>query len=89
MSSNLKTERYPIELYAREKTTGRKKVIRTTLGDLIAAVTDEVRPLVRDPSGLSIVVSHILNDLLGRYPLRAQTRSPRKYPSYFAQESMV
>ena len=76
MSSNLKTGR-------------RKRIIRTTMGDLIAAVTDEVKPLVRDPSGLSIVVSHILNDLLGRHPLRAQKRSPRKYPSPFAQESMV
>jgi hypothetical protein len=46
------------------------KVIKTTLGDLIAAVTDEVRALVDDPSNLCIVTSLVLNDLLAHHELR-------------------
>jgi hypothetical protein len=41
-----------------------QNVIRTTLRDLIAAVTDEVKPFVRDPSDVYIVVSWVLSDLL-------------------------
>jgi hypothetical protein len=66
-----------------------RKVIRTTLGDLIAAVTDEVKPFARDRSGLYMTVSHILNDILARHRLRASKRSERKYRRNFAQESMV
>jgi hypothetical protein len=55
--------------------TNKRKVIRTTLGDLIAAVTDEVKPFVRDPSGLYMVVSHIINDVLARHRLRAADRA--------------
>ena len=55
--------------------TNQRKVIRTTLGDLIAAVTDEVKPFARDPSGLYMMVSHILNDLLARHRLRAAHRA--------------
>ena len=43
-----------------------RKSTRTTFGELIAAVTDEVRPLVRDPSEVNRVVSCILSDLLAR-----------------------
>jgi hypothetical protein len=68
--------------------TNQRKVIRTTLGDLIAAVTDEVKPFVRDSSGLYMMVSHILNDVLARHRLRAHKRSVRKYRRNFAQESM-
>jgi hypothetical protein len=32
------------------------KVIRTTLGELIVAVTDEVIPIIRDPSVMYIVM---------------------------------
>jgi hypothetical protein len=46
-----------------------RKVINTTLGDLIAAVTDEVKPFARDPSGLYMTVSQIVNDLLLRSSL--------------------
>jgi hypothetical protein len=70
MSTNLEAEGYPFELCVEEKTL-QQKVIRTTLGDLIAAVTDEVKPLVRDPSGLYMVVSYIINDVLARHRLRA------------------
>jgi hypothetical protein len=62
-----------------------RKVIRTTLGDLIAAVTDEVKPFARDRSGLYMTVSHILSDILSRHRRRANGRS-RKYRRNFAQE---
>ena len=65
--------------------TNQRRVVRTTLGDLIAAVTDEVKPFVRDPSGLYMVVSHILNDVLARHHLRAHKRSRRKSPRYLAE----
>ena len=71
MSTNLEAERYPLKLCVEEKTIQKQRVIRTTLGDLIAAVTDEVKPFVRDPSSLSMVVSYILNDVLARHRLRA------------------
>jgi hypothetical protein len=66
-----------------------RKVIRTTLGDLIAAVTDEVKPLARNSSSLYVMVSHILNHLLVRYRPRAHKRSLRRYRRNFVQESMV
>jgi hypothetical protein len=34
-----------------------QKIIRTTLGELIVAVTDEVMPIMRNPSGAYKVVS--------------------------------
>ena len=75
MSTNLEAERYPLELCIEEKTIQKQKVIRTTLGDLIAAVTDEVKPSVRDPSGLYMVVSYIVNDVLARHRLRASDQA--------------
>ena len=55
----------------------RRKIVNTTLGDLVVAVTDEVRPYIRDPSSMYSVVSHILTDLLARrlvfVPRRTQT----------------
>jgi hypothetical protein len=44
-----------------------RKVIRTTLGDLVAAVMDEVKSLVRDPSGRHLVASFVLNDILAHH----------------------
>ena len=41
-----------------------RKIIRTTLGDLVVAVTDEVMPIIRDPAGAYVVVSWVLNDVL-------------------------
>jgi hypothetical protein len=63
-----------------------RKVIRTTLGELIVAVTDEVMPIIRDPSGLYMVVYYILNDVLARRHLHVHKRSRRKYRSYLAEE---
>ena len=47
-----------------------RKVIRTTLGELIVAVTDEVMPFIDDPSSLYMVVSCVLGDLEANYHLR-------------------
>ena len=44
-----------------------RKIIKTTLGELIVAVTDEVRPIIRDRSGLYMVVSCILSDVLAHH----------------------
>ena len=58
-----------------------RKVIKTTVGELIVAVTDEVVPLVRDSSDLYRVASCIINDVLARQSLaRSQvvTRKVRK-----------
>ena len=55
-----------------------RKVIRTTLGELIVAVTDEVMPIIRNPSGVYKIVSFILSDLLA-HQTRVPKRSRRKY----------
>ena len=55
----------------------RRKVIRTTLGELIVAVTDEVMPIIRDPSGAYSMVSFILSDLLTRHQVPVHKRSLR------------
>jgi hypothetical protein len=67
-----------------EKTMRQRKIIRTTLGELIVAVTDEVMPIIRDSSGLYFVVSFILSDLLTYHQVRIPKRSRRKYRSYLA-----
>ena len=83
MSTNSKAKMYPFER-AEKKIIRQQKVIRTTLGDLIAAVTDEVRRFVRNPSGQYMVVSYIVNDVLSRHRLRAHKRSLRRYSTHFA-----
>lgn len=55
----------------------RPKAIKTTLGDLIVAVTDEARPFV-DPSNLYAVVSCVLEDLQTQRQLRFYGRPHRK-----------
>jgi len=81
MSTNLKAKMYPFER-AEKKIIRQQKVIRTTLGDLIAAVTDEVKRFVRNPSGQYMVVSYIVNDVLSRHHRRAHKRSLRRYSRY-------
>jgi hypothetical protein len=44
----------------------RRRIINTTFGDLVVAVTDEVKPYIGDPSCRYAVVSQILSDLLTR-----------------------
>jgi hypothetical protein len=58
-----------------------RKVIKTTLGDLIAAVTDEVMPILRDPAGAYMVVSWVVNDVLTRQRLRDRKQLRPKYQS--------
>jgi hypothetical protein len=89
MSNNLEADGYPFELCVEGKTIRQQKVIRTTLGDLIAAMTDEVKPFVRDPSGLYTVVSYILNDVLARHRVRAHKQSLRKYVGHFLRTGTV
>jgi hypothetical protein len=60
----------------------KRKVISTTVGELIVAVTDEVMPFIRDPSGLYKVVSCVLNDILARHQMRVHKRSRRKAASF-------
>ena len=52
-----------------------RKIIRTTLGELIVAVTDEVTAFIGDSSSAYIVVSYIMSDLLTRQRARAPKRS--------------
>ena len=83
MSTNLEAKRYPIGSCVKEKTMRQQKVIRTTLGELVAAVTDEVMPFVRDPSALYMVVSCVLNDVVAHQQLYVPKQSRRIYSSCF------
>ena len=74
MFTVLKQERHASGFRAKEKIMRQHKVIRTTLGDLVAAVMDEVESFVRDPSGRYLVASFVLNDLLAHH----QRRVPRR-----------
>jgi hypothetical protein len=62
-----------------------RKAIRTTLGELIVAVADEVVPIMRNPSVAYKVVSFILSDLLSQQA-RVPKRCRQKYLSYLAEE---
>jgi hypothetical protein len=53
----------------------RRQIINTTFGDLVVAVTDEVKPYIGDPSCRYAVVSQILSDLLTRGVAHAQNPS--------------
>ena len=67
MSTNLEAKKHPSRTRVEEQTTRQRRVVRTTLGDLIIAVTDEVMPVVREPSALYPMVSRIVNDLVARH----------------------
>jgi hypothetical protein len=59
-----------------------RKIVRTTLGELIVAVTDEVMPIMRNPSGAYKVVSFILSDPFKPPGARSQavtTKKPRLF----------
>jgi len=47
-----------------------RKEVNTTLGDLIAAVSDAVTPLARSRADANILVSYILNDLIASRRVR-------------------
>lgn len=61
-----------------------RKVIKTTLGDLIVALTDEVMPIIRDPGDAYVVVSWGLMTSLTRQRVRDHNQSRRKYYSGLA-----
>ena len=54
-----------------------KKQINTTLGELIAAVTDEVMPIAGSQANADALVSYIVNDLL--IAKRVKLRSARRF----------
>lgn len=85
MSTNLEAKKHPSRTRVEEQTTRQRRVIRTTLGELVVAVTDEVVPLVRDSSELYRVASCIINDVLARHRLGAHKWSRGKYPSCLAK----
>jgi hypothetical protein len=78
MSDTLETKRFAYEFRGNEKTRRQRSVIRTTLGDLIVAVMDEVTSFVRDPSGRRLVTACVLNDLLNHHQQRILKRSRRR-----------
>ena len=88
MSTNLLAKKYPFGGYVKQKAMRRQKVIKTTLGELIVALTDEVIPFVRDPSTLYKVISWALNDVLTHHRLRAQKERRPRYPSHLAKASL-
>lgn len=77
MFTMLKPKRYASGFRAEKKIGRRRKVIRTTLGDLVAAVIDEVKSFVRDPSGRYLVASFVLNDVLAHHRLRVAKQARR------------
>lgn len=52
-----------------------KKQINTTLGELIAAVTDEVMPIAGCQANADALVSYILNDLLVAKRVKLRNRA--------------
>jgi hypothetical protein len=52
-----------------------KRKIDTTLGELIAAVTDEVMPIAGNQADADALVSYILNDLLVAKRLKMRRRA--------------
>ena len=51
-----------------------KRQLNTTLGDLIAAVTDEVMPIAGSEANADALVSYILNDMLIAKRVRLRKR---------------
>jgi len=55
-----------------------KKQVNTTLGELIAAVTDEVLPVAGSRHNANALVSYILSDLFMARRVRLRRRPSRK-----------
>ncbi|MGH7798075.1 MAG: hypothetical protein ACREQ2_24700 [Candidatus Binatia bacterium] len=55
-----------------------RKQIKTTLGELIAAVTEEVLPIAGNRAHANALVSYILNDLFTARRVRWRRRSALK-----------
>jgi hypothetical protein len=56
----------------------RAHTIDTTLGDLIVAVTDEVKPLASNPTNANILVFRILQDLFARKRVRLKSKRSKR-----------
>jgi hypothetical protein len=56
---------------------GQQRTIKTTLGELVTAVTEEVTALMGDSPRGYVVVSYVLADLLSRYRIR-EPKNPRR-----------
>jgi phospholipid transport system substrate-binding protein len=50
-----------------------------TLGDLVAAVTEEVTPMIRDKRAVNLLVSYILHDLFLTYRVRLRNRFQNRH----------
>jgi hypothetical protein len=66
-----------------------RRIIRTTLGDLIISLTDQVAPLVSDRSGVYSVVGFLLSDLLTRHRMPADAKIPAQVPGVRPKDSSV
>jgi hypothetical protein len=75
-----------VRIMRRGENRATRKVIRTTVGELVVAVTDEVMPIIRDPSDLYMVVSFILADLLAHDAVCVYQRSRLKLRKSFCEE---
>jgi len=53
----------------------RKRQVDTTLGDLIAAITDEVLPVAGSRSNANALVSYILNELFTAQRVRLRNQA--------------
>ena len=62
------------------------EIVRTTLGDLIAAVTDEVAAVMGDSPGTYLVVSYIVSDLLSKETRRNAPREINFDSSIYARQ---
>ena len=61
----------------------KKRNIHTTFGDLITALSGEIRPLLRNERETSIVVGYIFNYLLRRSRFKEQHRRTKRRPALF------
>ena len=52
----------------------RRAAIQTTLGDLVAALTEEVTPFTSNEREKNFIVAHILADLLNNKAVAADKR---------------
>ena len=85
MSTNTEAKKHPSRTRVEDQTKRHRRVIKTTLGDLIAAVTDEVMPFIREAPALYPVVSCIINDVLARQGRRVHKWSRGRYSSYLSR----
>lgn len=62
------------------------EIVRSTLGDLIAAVTDEVTAVMGDSPDTYLAVSYIVSDLLSKETKRKARRETNFDSSIFGRQ---